>query len=137
MEDHFELSDTKFEQQFETCSLDPQLFHHEAHLRLAYIHIKKYGEQKAIKNVCSQLMAYVAHLGATDKYNTTLTVAAVKAVSHFMQKSTATDFIGFITEFPQLKFGFKGLMQCHYGFDIFNSQRAKITFLEPDLIPFD
>ncbi|MGB5435842.1 MAG: hypothetical protein WBM98_08125, partial [Maribacter sp.] len=120
MENHFELSDLEFEHWFESCLLDPLIFNHEAHLRLAYIHIKKYGEQKAIDNVCSQLMAYVTHLGATDKYNTTLTVAAVKAINHFMQKNSKMDFKGLITEFPQLKFGFKRLMQCHYSFDIFD-----------------
>ena len=137
MKSHFELNDTQFEQQFKSCKLDPTLFSHEAHLRLAYIHIGKYGHDQAITNVCDQLAANVTHLGATDKYNTTLTVAAVKAVYHFMQKSKANDFIGFIAEFPQLKNEFKRLMQCHYDFDVFNSQKAKKTFLEPNLLPFD
>lgn len=137
MEKHLDLTDDEFEEQFESCELLPTLFSHEAHLRLAYIHIKKYGEERAIENVCNQLVAYVNHLGASGKYNTTLTVAAIKAVYHFMLKSTATDFKGFIAEFPQLKFEFKRLMQCHYSFDIFNSQDAKTKFLEPDLISFD
>ncbi|MBT8305723.1 MAG: hypothetical protein KJN85_02175 [Maribacter sp.] len=137
MEEHFNLTGDEFERQFKVCNLDPALFTHEAHLRLAYIHIQKYGQDQAIENVCVQLVAYVNHLGATDKYNTTLTLAAVKAVNHFMQKSKSKDFRGFIKEFPQLKFEFKRLMQCHYGFDIFNSQKAKSTFFEPDLLPFD
>lgn len=137
MDSHFELTDSEFEQQFESCELDPTLFSHEAHLRLAYIHIEKYGLDQAIKNICEQLVVYVSHLGAIDKFNTTLTVAAVKAVYHFMQKSRKADFNGFITEFPQLKNEFKRLMQCHYSFDIFNSKEAKKTYLEPNLIPFE
>jgi len=137
MKSHFELSDAQFEQQFKSCELDSSLFNHEAHLRLAYIHIEKYGSEKAIENVCNQLVAYVNHLRATDKYNTTLTVAAVKAVYHFMQRSTASSFKDFIAEFPQLKYGFKRLMQSHYDFDIFNSHKAKKSFLEPNLLPFD
>ena len=137
MKSHFELNDTQFEQQFKSYKLDPTLFSHEAHLRLAYIHIGKYGHDQAITNVCDQLAANVTHLGATDKYNTTLTVAAVKAVYHFMQKGKANDFKGFIAAFPQLKYEFKRLMQSHYDFDIFNSQKAKKTFLEPNLLPFD
>lgn len=137
MTNHFELTDSEFEQQFKSRELHPTLFSHEAHLRLAYIHIKKYGHDAAITNVCDQLAAYVTHLGATDKYNTTLTLAAVKAVYHFSQKSKADDFKGFIAEFPQLKNEFKRLMQSHYDFDIFNSQKAKKTFLEPNFLPFD
>lgn len=137
MKNHFKLTDSEFEQQFNSCELDPTLFTHEGHLRLAFIHIGKYGQEQANKNFCGQLAAYVTHLGAIDKYNATLTVAAVKTVFHFMQKSKAYDFMGFITEFPQLKFEFKRLIQSHYDFDIFNSEKAKKTYLEPNLLPFD
>jgi len=137
MKNHFKLTDSKFEQQFKSCELDPTLFTHEAHLRLAYSHIGKYGHDVAIKNICDQLAAYVTHLGESHKYNMTLTVAAVKAMYHFMQKSKTLYFKGFITEFPQLKFEFKRLMQSHYDFDIFNSKKAKKLFLEPNLLPFD
>lgn len=134
---HFNLTDIEFERLFATCALDPSVFNHEAHLRLAYIHIKKYGEEMAIDHICSQLVAYVNHLGVADKYNTTLTIAAIKAVHHFMKKTAANDFKGLLIEFPRLKNDFKGLMAAHYGFDIYTSKKAKSTFLVPDLIPFD
>lgn len=136
MEEHLYLSDAAFESQFEQCQLSPALFSHEAHLRLAWIHIRKYGIKKATENVQAQLLGFVTHVGAHDKYNITLTVAAVKAVAHFMAKSNADTFADFIVVFPQLKYNFKELMACHYSFDIFSSEEAKIAFLEPDLIPF-
>ena len=40
-------------------------------------------------------------------------------------------------EFPRLKNNFTELMSCHYGFDIYNSEKAKMKFMEPDLLPFD
>ena len=137
MENHFKLSDSEFEEQFENCKLDPSIFSHEAHLRLAWIHIKNYGIEKAIQNVQAQLQNFVNHVGAKDKYNVTLTIAAVKAVYHFMLKSESDNFKDFIEEFPRLKHNFKELLNCHYGIDILNSERAKAKFLEPDLIPFD
>lgn len=39
MENHFQLSDTEFEEQFKACTLDSGLFNPEAHLRLAWIHV--------------------------------------------------------------------------------------------------
>jgi len=137
MEAHFLLSDTEFEQQFETCRLNPEIFSHEAHLRLAWVHICQYGKIKALENICSQLVNYVDFLGARHKYNHTLTIAAIKAVYHFIQKSNADNFKDFILEFPQLKHNFKGLMSVHYQEDIFASEKAKNTYLEPDLAPFD
>ncbi len=81
MENHFDLSDLEFEKQFENCALNPELFSHEAHLRLAWIHVTQYGEEKAIENVTRQLMNFVDFLGARAKYNHTLTIAAVKATN--------------------------------------------------------
>lgn len=136
MPGHYQLTDTAFEQQFAACTLDAALFNHEAHLRLAWIHLKNYGLEQAIENICSQLVAYTRSLGAESKYNKTLTVAAVKAVHHFMQRSVSNDFAGLIDEFPRLKFNFKQLMAAHYTTDIFSSELAKKEYLEPDLLPF-
>jgi hypothetical protein len=42
-EKHLDLSDNEFEKQFINCELSPDIFSHEAHLRLAWINIKKMG----------------------------------------------------------------------------------------------
>ncbi len=137
MKSHFELTDTEFEEQFSTCSLDPKLFSHEAHLRLAWIHIKKYGIGSAIENVTTQLQRFVESLGARDKYNMTVTVSAVRAVYHFMLKSNANSFENFISANQRLKNNFKELLYSHYKTDIFNSEKAKREYLHPELLPFD
>lgn len=137
MEKHYELKDAEFEEQFANCTLGASIFSHEAHLRLAWIHITNHGIEQAEKNIQEQLQNYVDFVGATDKYNKTLTIAAVKAVGHFMRRSGSDNFKDFITEFPQLKNNFKALISSHYSFDIFNSQKAKTQFLTPDLHPFN
>ncbi|HAS43724.1 MAG TPA: hypothetical protein DCS93_24800 [Microscillaceae bacterium] len=137
MENHFDLSDDEFEQAFQNCTLSPALFSHEAHIRLAWIHITKYGLETAIANIGSQLTTFVAKAGASDKYNVTLTVAAVKIVCHFVEKATATNFPDFIEEFPQLTTDFKGLINTHYDVDIYNSEKAKKEYISPDLLPFE
>jgi len=136
MESHFNLSDTEFENQFQTCSLDPKLFSHEAHLRLAWIHITKYGVDKAEANIQTQLQNFVTHVGATDKYHKTLTIVAVRAVNYFVKKSKTKNFETFINQFPQLKTDFKSLINSHYSVDVFSSKKAKMEFVEPDVQPF-
>ena len=137
MQDHFQLNDLEFLKQFKNTSLGPELFTHEAHIRFAYLHIHEYGIDKAISNVSDQILNYATSLGAEHTFNKTVTIAAVKAVYHFMLKSEAEGFKGFITEFPRLKYNFKEILSQHYNIDIYNSDIAKSTFLEPDLIPFD
>ncbi len=136
MEAHYLLNDDRFEQQFRDSQLDPVIFSHEAHLRLAWIHIKKYGVEKAVVNICDQLKKFTIHVGAADKYNLTLTVAAVRMVNHFMGRSGAGEFADFIREFPQQKTRFKELISSHYGINIFSLPAAKKEYIEPDLVPF-
>jgi len=137
MKEHYELNDNEFEQQFSDCTLNETVFSHEAHLRLAWIYLLKYGLEMAISNICDQLQNYVRAVGAGDKYNKTLTIAAVRAVYHFMQKSQATNFHDFIRECPRLRYNFRELMGSHYKIDIYNSAEAKKEFIEPDLLPFN
>ena len=137
MEKHFELSDSQFEKEFNSCRISPADFTHEAHLRLAWINIRKYGIEQAELNIQNGLKNYVEFVGAKGKYNTTLTIAATKAVYHFMLRSDSDNFKDFLIEFPKLKNNFKELMAYHYGFDIYNSIKAKTEYLEPDLVPFD
>jgi hypothetical protein len=137
MELHHTLSDAEFELQFKACALDPSIFTHEAHLRLAWIHITQYGIEQAIENVSTQLQNFVGHVGAADKFNKTVTIAALHAVHHFIKRSETHTFQEFIMEFPRLKTDFKALMGAHYAFDIFKSDKAKVEFVQPDLLPFD
>lgn len=136
LNNHYDLSNGQFERAFNDCTLPPNLFSHEAHLRLAWININLYGMEEGERKLQEQLKNFVAFVGAKDKYNTTLTVAAIRIVGHFIKKSNTDNFKDFILEFPQLKNNFKELIFSHYSFDIFNLKQAKIEFLEPDLIPF-
>ena len=133
MYSHYVLSDGQFEREFIDCTLPSGLFNHEAHLRLAWININKYGIDQAEIKIQEGLRNFAAFVGAKDKYDTTLTIAAV---NHFMKKSSEVNFTGFIATFPELRNDFKKLIESHYSFDVFNSQRAKTEFLEPDLTPF-
>ncbi len=137
MKDHYKLSDAEFLDQFKNAILDPKLFSHEAHLRLAWIYINNEGLDNAIKKITHQLKNFVTALGASDKYNETVTVAAIKAVYHFWLKSETITFQDFILENPRLKTDFKALLAAHYDIDIFNSEVAKSNFLEPTLLPFN
>ena len=135
-ETHFNLSDSEFEKQFANGTFNPSLFSHEAHLRLAWLHIHNYGIEMAIKNVTTQLLSFVSALGTKDKYNETLTHAAMRTVYHFKRQSRSKNFKDFILEFPELKFNFKELNGFHYANDIFNSihESFECDYMEPELV---
>lgn len=133
---HWQFKDQELEQTFADFKLKPGMFSHEAHLRLAYIHIKKYGVEQAEINMCRQIKGFAESLGVHDKFNLTVTIASVKTMNHFIQKAKSPDFKEFINEFPQLLTDFKAILAQHYGFNVFADQRAKKEFIQPDLLPF-
>ena len=137
MEKHNQLSDKEFETQFTQKTLAPRLFSHEAHLRLAWIHIQQYGVKQALENIRHQIADFALHHGAKDKYHDTITVAAVRAVYHFMLTSTSSSFSEFIHENPRLKTEFWKLLTTHYRPERIKSPEARNSYLEPDLLPFD
>ncbi len=136
MKTHFSLSDSEFLRHFHTGILEPSLFTHEAHLRLTWLYIKNFEIDVATNHLQTDLKKYVHHIGAGEKYNETLSVAAVKAVYHFFLKSEAKTFPDFIEEFPRLKNNFKGPLLQHYSIELMTSSRAKSQYLEPNLLPF-
>lgn len=137
MEAHFDLSDKEFARQFANCTLNPQYFTHQAHLRLAWIHIIQYGINKAIENITGQISHFATSNGDTEKYHETITVAAVRTVYHFMLKSEANDFQQLLKEYPRLYTSFQSLLGSHYSDNILYSKHAKQNFIPPDLMPYD
>lgn len=133
---HYILSDRQFEIHFEHCLLNPVFFTHEAHLRLAWIHITRYGLEQAIENVCRQIERYDKIFGTGTRFNKTVTIAAVQAVDHFIRKSQCDTFQDFIRKFPQLKHNFRALISSHYSRDVFDDPQARMQYVKPDLAAF-
>ncbi|WP_268124456.1 hypothetical protein [Roseivirga pacifica] len=136
-EKHYKFSDEVFEAEFAQKTLSAVHFTHEAHLRLAWIHLQKYGLQKAQEHLTEQIKAYAENLGIYDKYNETLTIAAIRMVEHFRLRKPTDSFPELLAEFPQLKTDFKALLESHYSFDVFKNKEARARFIEPDLLQFD
>ncbi len=107
MEAHFKLTDDEFEMQFKDCTLDPKIFSHEAHLRLAFIHIRKYGLGKAIQNICDQIRKFDQTFGDGTKYNEELTIACVKLIDHLIKKTPDSGFKRLLAYYPELKSDFR------------------------------
>lgn len=136
IKDHTKLSDSELEAQFSTFKLKPSMFTHEAHIRLAYIHIKKYGVQQAQQNMIDQIRGYAASLNVPMKFNKTVTIASIQIMNSFMMKANGNSFTELLEEFPVLKEDFRSLVSKHYSFNVFSDLSAKKAFIEPDLLPF-
>lgn len=136
MSNHSCLTDPEFEKQFKQTTLPSEDFTHEAHLRLAWIYLTKYGLQKATEKLCEEIRQFDQTHGDGTKFNQTVTVASAHTINHFIKRSHAEDFSVFIGEFPRLLTHFKEIVQSHYSFDIFTDPECKTIYRLPDLQPF-
>ena len=128
------MNDRDFLLQFDNCTLPPELFDHKANLRLAWLQIKEYGLEQALKNCGEQISKYASFHGDHQKFNMTITNASVYAVNHFMKDENS--FEEFIEKNPQLLSNLKALINSHYSYDIFADKNARELFIEPDVQPF-
>ncbi|MEO9572346.1 MAG: hypothetical protein ABJH82_00200 [Polaribacter sp.] len=136
MERHWKISDEEFEEQFTSNKFRPLWFTHEAHLRLAWIYVTKYGKQIAFEKYSKQLQDFANKYNVDGKYNTTVTFASIQIMNAYIQKSDAYDFQDFINEFSELKTNFKEIISNYYSTDVFTSIEAKQNILQPDLKSF-
>ena len=133
---HWNYGDKELLALLNNGKLNPQLFNHEAHIRVSWTLLEDHALPVAIDRICSTILTYVSHLGAEDKFHKTLTVAGAYAVFHFKRKSKATTVKSFLLEFPQLKYEFNELISSHYSTERLNSIEAKERYIQPDLSSF-
>ncbi len=133
---HLDLSDGEFVTQFENLELDPTLFSHEAHLRLAWIYIKNHGLEEAVNKLCSGIKQFDEKFGDGTKFHVTLTVASTYVVNHFMEKSVSNNFQGLLQEFPRLRDNFMDLVYSHYSSRHLWNPQSRVQHFEPDLLAF-
>jgi len=129
---HRKLEDDAFESAFANKELRPSWFTHEAHIRLAYIHIKKYGYTRALSHMREQIRGFAEHLGVYDKYHDTVTIAAVIMTAEAIEKTEQHSFQSFIEQDGAYLLLFKDLLKYYYSYDLFKDEKSRAHWVGPD-----
>lgn len=131
-----ELSDRDraFLERFESGRFLEPLGHRE-HLRLAYIYLVDHSVELATDRMRLSIRNFLRYRSIdSSKYHETMTSAWMMAVRHFMEISKRQySFQEFITQNDRLLDS--RIMWTHYSEARLLSERARSTFLEPDLDP--
>lgn len=133
---HFELSDHEFMAQFVNCTLNPDLFSHEAHVRLAYLILKDAPFDQAEVQLATLILAFVKNLGFEEKFNRTITYAAAKIIKKRIENSEAVTFKTFLKQHSDLTDNMLALIQIHYSKHLLFSPEARKEIFQPDLQDF-
>jgi hypothetical protein len=133
------MDDEAFLKSFEDCSWPYNQWNHRAHLKVAYLYLRRHPLEEALKKVCAGIRAYNQSKnvpeGPAMGYHETMTQAWVRLM-HFTlcEYGFAETAEAFLDQQPQMSQ--KNLLRFFYSKERFMSPEAKLRYLEPDLTPF-
>jgi hypothetical protein len=127
------LTDDEFIARFEDCSLEPELFHHREHIRVARIYLLKCGPIEGLARVCNGIRRYASSLGKADRYHETITWAYVLLVQERISAASPDQtWSEFVAANDDLLDWRRSILGKYYRDETLRSDRARRVFLLPD-----
>ena len=118
---------------FENCTLANESFHHEEHVRVAFLYLSRYSALQALERFSVALVRFAAAHGKTTLYNETVTWAYILLIRDRLARS------GREQSWPEFRAGNadlfdrkRDILKKYYRAETLQSELAKRTFLFPD-----
>jgi hypothetical protein len=132
------ISDHEFLAEFESASISREQWTHRAHVRTAYLYVRRLPFQEALDRLRGGIKALNHANGVADTptagYHETLTVAWARVIAAALPSpDPAQDFDSFAQRHPDLLR--KDLLQQYYSMERMFAAEARASFVEPDLTP--
>jgi alkylated DNA nucleotide flippase Atl1 len=128
------LPDQVFVAEFEACRYPKEHFRHADHIRLAWIYLQQHEYPVAEDRMRRSIHQFARQVGAAHKYHETITIAWMRLVR------TASQFSSRIETFEEFARAHDWLLNKEAIFEFYSaerikSERARTTWVEPDLKP--
>ncbi len=127
------MTDDKLLAGFENCTLPNEAFHHEEHVRVAFLYLRRYSALQPLERFSAALQRFAAAHGKTTLYNETVTWAYLLLIRERMARA------GWTQSWPEFRAGNtdlfdrnRDILKKYYQTETLQSQLAKGTFLFPD-----
>ncbi len=137
-----EMSDADLLDRFEQRTLPHEEWNHRAHVRVAFLYLRRLGLDRAIRTLRSGIRAYNAAVGIqespTNGYHETITKAFATIVHAALADLDPTELERmssdeFCDDHPGLLD--KHALSAYYSSECLAQPEAKRSFVEPDLAP--
>lgn len=126
------LTDEVFLSQIRRCTLPPEYFSHEGHLRLAWLlATTSSGASEASKQACLIIKKYASSLGAADKYHHTITEFLQRLVCDRQSRLQFTSWQSFLAANQDLILDCLSLLDQYYDNEVLFSDKAKSQYITP------
>ena len=127
------LTDAELLDGFEQSTLPNSAFHHEDHIRVAFLYLSRFSVLEALQRFQDGLKRFAALHGKTDLYNETVTWAYILLIRERMVRAgLAQDWPLFKASNSDLFDRRPDILGRYYRPETLSSPLAKSTFLFPD-----
>lgn len=128
-------------QAFKTCTLPRSEWTHQAHLIVALWHLTHYSQQEATNAMRDGIQQYNQAIGVkTTKnsgYHETITLFWVQMVRQYLlAEGTNHSIVEIANSLTQI-YGNPRLTLEYYSSDLLMSQKARLSWIEPNLKPLE
>jgi hypothetical protein len=115
---------------FEDCDIDARAFGHVDHVGVAYEMLRNYDFLSASVKYSECINTIATRAGASQKFNTTITLAFLSVIAERMDATRHDTFDAFIEENQDLLSG--NILAKWYTPERLRSDLARTVFLMPD-----
>ena len=119
---------------FVDTSLPADQFHHQQHVQVAWLFVRKYGMPGALAEFTSAIKRFADAKGATGLYHETITWAFLLLIAERQARHPAASWAEFEAANPDLLVWKPSILGRYYSKELLASDLARRTFLMPDLI---
>jgi hypothetical protein len=120
---------------FESGTLEPALFRHAVHVRVAWLYLRRDPLARALERFAADLRRFAARAGKPDLYHETTTWAYFALIRERMEDSGADhSWERFAAANPDLLTHRPSVLERYYTKRTLGSERARRTFVLPDRI---
>jgi hypothetical protein len=126
--------DEAFLAAFEAATIPGSEFRHRQHVRVAWLYVREYGTEEALRLMAVGIRRFAVANGATALYHETITRAWVLLVAAAVRRHPAIDgFDAFVEANPGLLD--KETPYAFYRRETLASDAARSAWVEPDRLP--
>lgn len=128
------MTDDQLYDAFTSTALPADQFHHEQHVRVAWMFVCRHGMPAAIGEFSEAIKRFAAAKGAHGLYHETITWAFLLIIGERQARQPADTWVAFAAANPDLLSWKPSILERYYSKDFLMSEQARRSFVMPDLV---
>ena len=118
-------------QRFVDTTLPSDEFHHEQHVHVAWMFIRRYGMPAALGEFTTAIKRFAAAKGANGLYHETITWAFLLLIAERQARTPAQTWEAFAAANPDLLCWKPSVLERYYSSEVLKSDLARQVFVMP------